>query len=229
MIRLHLNLKLTHYFTAIFLVLLIFSCKEPNASNLNFDDFAYNLEPNEEPPLIFILNSESDTFYVVENQKSKLNFLKKDGEITIGIYDWRRFPHNNMTFEYPKHFSFEADLSPSLDIWTLSGIDFNIIVIHPSTEMSTKTYVQEMMNQFGPSNCSTKFISKKLNHKKLSGIELSVNLANVNIRLEVLEIRRPSGKKSFIVFQDTLDDNMESSQECLNVMRRLDQTFKIRE
>jgi hypothetical protein len=83
MTRLHLNLKLTHYFTAIFLVLLIFSCKEPNASNLNFDDFAYNLEPNEEPPLIFILNSESDTFYVVENQKSKLNFLKKDGEILL--------------------------------------------------------------------------------------------------------------------------------------------------
>lgn len=203
------------------------SCEKKKESQIKFKDFEINLSKDEEPPLIFELISGNEIQYFVENQPKKWNGLAKDSETTIEVYDWKLFPHNNVEFEYPRTYSFEADLSITNDIWTLSGNDFTIMVIRPIIAMNVNEYVDKMIAQFGPSNCSTKEITKKINNSKLNGIKLSVTLAGTNIELDVLEIIDNSGKKSLLVFQDSLSDSKENSKESLNTMKRIRQTFKI--
>jgi len=48
-----------------------------------------------------------------------------------------------------------------------------------------------------------------------------------NLEFEVLEIIDTSGKKSLLVFQDSLSDSKENSKESLKTMKRIKQTFKI--
>ena len=210
----------------LFLFVLI-SCERKKESQIKFKDFEINLSKDEEPPLIFELISENGTQYFVENQPKKWNGLAKDMESTIEVYDWKLFPHNNLEFEYPRTYSFEADLSLANDFWTLSGNDFKIMVIRPIVEMNIEEYVNDMVAQFGPSNCTTKEITKKINNSELNGIKLSVNLAGINLELDVLEIIDNSGKKSLLVFQDSLTDSKENSEESLNTMKRIKETFKI--
>jgi len=218
--------------TSIIIIIFLFlfihiSCEQKKESKIKFKDFEINLSKDEEPPLIFELISENKTQYFVENQPRKWNGLAKDSETTIGVYDWKLFPHNNIEFEYPRTYSFEADLSITNDIWTLTGNDFIIMVIRPIIEMNVKEYVDEMIAQFGPSNCTTKEITRKINNSKLNGIKLSVILAGINIELDVLEIINKSGKKTLLVFQDSLSDSKENSKESLNTLKRIEQTFKI--
>ncbi|WP_028893053.1 hypothetical protein [Tenacibaculum sp. 47A_GOM-205m] len=203
------------------------SCERKKDSKINFKDFNISLSKDEEPPLIFELKSENETQYFVENQPKKWNGLTKESEATIRVYDWKLFPHNNLEFEYPRTYSFEADLSITNDIWTLSGNDFKIMVIRPIVEMKLEEYVDEMISQFGKSNCSTKKITKKINSSELNGIKLSVTLAGIDLELDVLEVMDKSGKKSLLVFQDSLTDSKENSKESKSTMERMKQTFKI--
>ncbi|WP_179020463.1 hypothetical protein [Winogradskyella forsetii] len=208
-------------------VFFLTSCENNKESKINFKDFEINLSKNEEPPLIFELKSEGEIQYFVENQPKKWKGLDKESETTIGVYEWKLFPHNNLEFEYPRTYSFEADLSITNDIWTLSGNDFKIMVIRPMVEMDVEEYVDEMISQFGQSNCSTTEISNQLNTSKLNGIKLSVNLAGIDLELDVLEVIDKSGKKSFLVFQDSLNDARQNSKESKTTLARIKQTFKI--
>ncbi len=209
------------------LSMLCISCDQKQESKIKFKDFEISLSKDEEPPLIFGISSEGKTQYFVENQTRKWNLLTKNSDITIRVYDWKLFPHNNIEFEYPRTYSFEADLSIINDIWTLSGNDFTIMVIRPIIETEVKEYVDDMITEFGPSNCTKQEISKRINNSKLNGIKLSVNLAGIDIELDVFEIIDKNGKKSFIVFQDSLTDSKENSKESINTMKRIEQTFKI--
>lgn len=203
------------------------SCEQKKDSKVNFKNFDINLSKDEEPPLIFKVKSEKGTEYFVENEPKKWKGLAKESETTIEVYDWKLFPHNNLEFEYPRTYSFEADLSITNDIWTLSGNDFKIMVIRPIIDMDLKKYVDEMISQFGRSNCSTKSITKQINKSKLNGIKLSVTITGIDLELDVLEVIDKSGKKSFLVFQDTVSNTKENSSESKKTMERISQTFKI--
>ncbi|TPN85865.1 hypothetical protein [Aquimarina algicola] len=208
-------------------LLIIISCTQKKESQIKFKDFEINVSKDEEPPLVFELVSKNGTQYFIENQPKKWNGVPQDSEIKIKVYDWKLFPHNNIEFEYPRTYSFEADLSKTNDIWTLSGNDFKIMVIRPLIEMDVKTYVDKMVEQFGPSNCTTKEIFKKLNHSELNGIQLLVKLSGVYLELNVMEIIDNSGNKSLLVFQDSLSDAKKNSKESSSTMKRIEQTFKV--
>lgn len=203
------------------------SCENKNESRINFKDFEISLSKDEEPPLIFELKSENVTQYFVENKPKRWNGLSKESETKISVYDWKLFPHSNLEFEYPRTYSFEADFSITNRIWTLSGNDFVVMIIRPIFEIDIKEYVDEMINQFGKSNCSTNKIIKKINTSKLNGIKLSVTLAGIDLEIDILEVIDKSGKKSLLVFQDTLSDTKENSKESKSTMERIRQTFKI--
>lgn len=217
--------------SSIIIMLLLFivstSCEKKSESNTTIKNFKISLSKDEEPPLIFELKSRNNIQYFVENKQKKWNELNKDSEVTISVYKWKLFPHNNIEFEYPRNFSFEAELSVTEDIWTLSGNNFTIIVIRPIVFIDIESYVNDMITQFGSQNCSTKRVTKKINNSKLNGIKVSVVIAGVNIEIDVFEIIDKRGKKSLIVFQDTLSDSKENSEESQTAFERINQTFKI--
>ncbi|MFC7772394.1 hypothetical protein [Flavobacterium sp. GCM10027622] len=203
------------------------SCDQKRESKISFKDFEVNLAKDEEPPLIFELKSENGTEYFIENQSKKWKGLDKGTQTTISVYDWKMFPHNNIQFEYPRTYTFEADLSTTNDIWTLSGNDFKIMIIRPLVELDVKEYVNEMISQFGKANCSTKKITKKINTYRLDGMKLSATLSGIPIEIDVFEIIDKSGNKSLLVFQDALTDNNENSNESRSTMKRIEQTLQI--
>lgn len=203
------------------------SCDQKRESKISFKDFEVNLAKDEEPPLIFELTSENGTEYFIENQSKKWTGLDKGTPTTISVYDWKLFPHNNIQFEYPRAYTFEADLSTTNDIWTLSGNDFKIMIIRPLVELDVKEYVNEMISQFGKANCSAKKITKKINTYRLDGMKLSATLSGIPIEIDVFEIIDKSGNKSLLVFQDALTDNNENSNESRSTMNRIEQTFVI--
>ncbi|PQJ78396.1 hypothetical protein [Polaribacter porphyrae] len=202
------------------------SCKKKE-TKIDFKNFEISLSKNEEPPLIFELKCEDETQYFVENQPKKWDRLAKNSETTISVYEWKLFPHNNILFEYPRTYSFEAELSITEDIWTLSGNNFVIMVIRPIIEMDVHSYVNDLIVQFGSENCITKDITKKLNNIELKGIKLSVVIAGIDMELDILQVIDSKGKKSLIVFQDSLTDTKEKSIESKNTLERINQTFKI--
>lgn len=209
------------------MILFQISCSKKKESKINFKDFEINLSKDEEPPLILEVKSKNKTQYFVENQSKKWQGIAKESETTISVYDWKLFPHNNLSFEYPRTYTFEADLAITSDIWTLSGNDFKIMIISPKNSIPVKEYVDGMVSQFGPSNCSTKKVTKQVNSYSLNGMSLFISLTGVNLEMEIFEVVDTNGKSSLLVFQDSLTDEKENSRESKKTMRRIDQTFKV--
>lgn len=220
--------KTTTILTVLFISFIYLSCEGKKESKLNLNDFEISLSEEEEPPLILELITERDTQYFIENEPANWEGLTKGSKLKIGVYDWKLFPHSNIEFEYPRTYTYEADLSITNDIWTLSGNDFKIMVVRSIVDMDAKGYVDDLVSQFGPENCSTKKINKKLNQSTLSGIRLSVSITGTDIELDVLEIKDSSKKTGLIIFQDVLTDANENSQDSHNTLKRIEQSFKIK-
>lgn len=215
------------FIIAFFFIFFQISCSKKKESKINFKDFEINLSKDEEPPLILEVKSKNDIQYFVENQSKKWQGIAKDSETIISVYDWKLFPHNNIAFEYPRTYSFEADLTTTSNIWTLSGNDFKIMIISLKKSISVKEYVDGMVSQFGLSNCSTKKITKQINSYDLDGMSLLVSLTGVNLEMEIFEVVDTNGKSSLLVFQDSLTDEKDNSKESKKTMRKIDQTFKV--
>lgn len=204
------------------------SCRNENKKNIEFKGFKIDIKKDEEPPLIFEVIAESESQFFIENERKKWNITLTKPVLEIKVHNWKLFPHNNIEFEYPRTYSFKSDLSLTNDIWILSGNNLIIMVIRPIVSMGLNEYTEQMVEQFGRLNCKTESISKDINRRKFNGKKLSITLAGTNIEMEILELIDSTGKKSFLIFQDTLDEDYKHSSEYHNTMKKIQKTLKIK-
>lgn len=209
------------------ILLLCFSCKQKEESVEKFQNIDVHLAKDEEPPLLFEVKTTDTTQVFVENLTKKWEGTITNSDVTISVYPWKLFPHNNIEFEYPRTFSFEADLSDTSDMWILSGNDFKIMVFQSNEEIAMTEYVEKMTAKFGSANSNTSFISRTLGNVQYKGTKISVTLAGASLEMSVFQITAKNGKKFLLIFQDSLINDNANSKESKKVLERFESTFKL--
>lgn len=211
----------------ILVILLFISCmqKEKNSSLLNGSSI--NINENEEPPLIFKVSINDSTYNMFENEKKIIIGNFSEPEVTIKTHQWRHFPHGNLSFEYPKNFSFEAEFDMFNKIWTLSGNDLTIMYMKLSVDLEEDEYVYDLITEFGEENCSVSTMNRKISNRVFKGTKLSINIINQNLEMEIYKITTSDGKSNFLIFQDSLDDLKMHSKEFQIAIKRISKTLKV--
>lgn len=185
------------------------------------------IDEEDEPPLMFKISIGDSISYVLENEAENVkgNFI--DPKVNITVHEWRYFSHGNIRFDYPRAYTFEADIDMLSKIWTLSGNDFNIMYLKLSSGISIEEYIQELKTQFGESNCSSTPLNKKFKNLELKGIKLEVTMAKRKLNMEIFKLPSGSNKSEFLVFQDSPENIDEYSEDAKTALDRLSKTIRI--
>ena len=125
-----------------------------------------------EPPLKYSVKVGERTVTISEGQTVQLDGTFSNPEITVTAQPYRVFPYQGLTFNYPRSFTFEADLDDrNAKIWTLSGNDFKIMYFVLNESVSTDDFANNMIDQFGRENAKVVNANTTitLGKQKLSG------------------------------------------------------------
>ncbi len=171
-----------------------------------------NISGNTEPQSIFKVSIHGKTYDVSENDELKLDTLILNPTISIKLSDYKIFETSAISFEYPRHLSYEFEQDFGFKNWTFSGNNMVILVFEIDAETTLTSLINEMVKKFGKKNCVIEDFQKKLGHKMLDGKKLFVSLVGQNLVLECYEIKLNDFKSRFIYFQDTLDENKHSNE-----------------
>jgi hypothetical protein len=153
-----------------------------------------------EPKLSFIVSLGATRAAVMEGRPSKLPGDFHDPSVSIEIKPERTFTHAGLRFEYPRHFSFEAQLGETSS-WILSGNDLKIMVFRFNAPVTLEAFVQQLIQRFGPST-TTGPLRLKLGDTEYEGRRLLVHLAQQELTQDVVALPTLSGKARLLVLQD---------------------------
>ncbi len=217
------------YFFILLVGLVLFGCNQNKNSTIYLNDKTINLEPSEEPPLIFELTIDEKTNYVFQNEIENFNGDFKNPKVQIKIHNWRQFPHGNLFFEYPSNYLFEYTKEKSSNTWTLSGNDFKIMYVKILSDLTAEKYTDNIREIIGSSNCTKSQISRNFNGIELNGFKLKVNLIENTYINYVYEINTNDRYSSFLVFQDFIDEDGRTSAESKKTFDKIDKTLSIKE
>jgi hypothetical protein len=166
-----------------------------------------------EPKNRFEITIDGKTYQVVEGQVLKLESTLAKPSISIKLSDLKKFEAASLSFEYPKHFSFEYEKDTGVTIWTLNGNNVVVTLFELDAKIPMNTLVQPMIKKFGKQNCTVEDFKKELGHQLTNGKRLHVKLAGSNLIIDFYEINFGDAKPRIMSFQDTIKDNGESSDE----------------
>jgi hypothetical protein len=165
-----------------------------------------------EPKSTFEVSINGKIYPIAEDETLKLDTILSKPAISVKLSDYKLFDNTSISFNYPRHLSFEFDHDFGYKNWTLSGNTIAILVFEIDAETTLETLVNEMAKKFGKKNCSIEDFQKELGHKKCNGKNLFVTLAGQKLVLECYEIKMADFKSRFIYFQDTMDESKHSSE-----------------
>ncbi len=166
-----------------------------------------------EPKNRFEIIINGKTYQVVEGQILTLDSTFSKPSISIKLSERKKFEAASLSFEYPKHLSFEYEKSIGLRTWTLSGNSLVVTLFELDAKVPLNTLTEQMVKKFGKKNCTVEDFNKELGHRLINGKRLHVNLAGAAIIIDFYEIISGDAKSRFLSMQDTIKDNGESSDE----------------
>lgn len=181
-----------------------------------------------EPPLTYDVKIGDKTIIVDANQTFTVQGSFKDPEIRITPGKIRRFPYMGIEFEYPAGFNFEADFSDGSKTWTLSGNSLTVMIFELETEMTTVAFSNSMIASLGKENAriTEPNITQKFGSLEFPGSRLVSEIGTTKLQLDVMKLPSESGKTKLFIFQDTLEDSGNHSNEARKVMPKIKSTFK---
>jgi hypothetical protein len=184
--------------------------------------FAQNMtDPNR--PLIKL-----DVF--IDGRKYQINdgdTLKADSKtIIIKTSDYLTFNFEALSFEYPKHFSYEFEKDESYKNWTLDGNAFVITYFVFDMPVELDDFVSEMTDKFGKKNCSVMDKNSKLGTIQLSGKRINVNLIGTKLTYDMYRLITSDGKTHLLAFQDSKNDDGSDSAEGIQTIKIINETIK---
>jgi len=151
--------------------------------------------------------------------------IQKDGNtISAKLADFKTFDNGSISFEYPTHFAFEYESSFGYKNWTFDGNNF-VIMNFEIIAGTLDSFVEEITGRFGRSNCTIEKTSLKLGDRTLKGKRINVNLMGEKLVLDLLGINMEDGKTRIIAFQDSLDENGNSTDESKEAIKKINETI----
>lgn len=179
-----------------------------------------------EPKNRFEIIIDGKTYQVVEGQILTLDSTLSKPSISIKLSDRKKFETASISFEYPKHLSFEYEKDSGLKTWTLSGNSLVVTLFELDAKIPLNTVTEPMAEKFGKKNCAVEDFNKELGHRLINGKRLHVKLAGTAIIIDFYEIISGDGKSRFISFQDTIKDNGDLSDEFNEGFQMINSSIK---
>ncbi|MFK7787602.1 MAG: hypothetical protein AB8B56_20940 [Crocinitomicaceae bacterium] len=178
-------------------------------------------------------NSETQeaTFVVTVNNQE---YILSEGEelevestrISVKLADHKTFDIDYLSFNYPSHFSPEYEKDVGYQNWILNGNDFVIMYFEIDAYTELDDFVDELVGQFGKSNCRVEKTSVKLGDKILDGKRINISLVGQKLTLDFLEVGVSDSTSRFIAFQDTKNDDGSDSEESSKTLKMIDRTVE---
>jgi hypothetical protein len=167
---------------------------------------------NTEPKATFDVLINGRAYQVSENEQLVLDTTLSKPRISIRLADYKKFDNSSLSFDYPRHLSFEFLRDTGYENWTFSGNSLVIMLFELDGKTPLSSLVDEMVKKFGKKNCSVEDFQKELGHKKWNGKKLTVTLAGQKLILDCYEISLNDSKSRFIYFQDSIDQDSHSQE-----------------
>ncbi len=196
-------------------ILLVLSCLMGFAS-----------DGQQEPPMIYTLHIDGKTMPLTLGKPITLPGKYDQPEVRIDASPTRTFPYGGLSFLYPAHFGWEADINdPDLQSWTLSGNNFTIMYFVFREVTTLEEFTQMLVGKFGKENTQVSETQRTWGTQNLKGSRLEVSLMDAGINMEVFAIPAQSGTR-LIAFQDTPPDKHGISSEGKTALQLLADSFQ---
>lgn len=182
------------------------------------------VDETSEPKLGFTVRIGATELKLSEGDQLPAKGTFTDPSVSVTVDPERLFTHGGLSFSYPRHFAFEADLADAASqSWTLSGNDVKILIFRFATELSVDAYVKELVEGFGPKTTVSP-VSIQLGSRQYSGQRLRAVVATHEFTQDVFALPSVKGRGRMLVVQDDGSGNKPESQPTRALLSK---TFQI--
>jgi len=183
-----------------------------------------------EPPMRYSIKVGEKTATLSESETIELEGNFANPKITVTAHPERVFPYQGVQFNYPRSFTFEADLEDQgAKSWTLSGKDFKILYFVLNASVSPAEFANTMIDRFGREN--TRILNANatitLGQEKLTGTSFQATITKHKMVMDVYRVPSRGPKTKLLVFQDSLDDLGNRSKEGQQALAEIKSSFAV--
>lgn len=197
-------------------------------SNLAIGQDAAPKDESQEPGLTFVVEVDNQAATIVEGKSTQLKGTFSDPTVAIKVKPTRLFPYGGVEFEYPRSFTFEADVKDAdYKDWTLSGNDCKILLQWFDEPLAVKDYAEYLIVEFGRENCTLEAAAPlKVGERELSGTMLKARFASAVLTMEIYAMPAPQNQTRLLVIQDNREDDGSHSTEHKRTLQLLTRTIR---
>lgn len=190
-------------------------------------------QPDEakEPPIQYTLSVGDKSIKLTEGQDVRLEGSFTNPQVSLRAEPYREFSAQGIKFQYPRGFTFEADLSdPASKSWTLSGTSCTLMLFVMNEKITAEEFSQVMIRQFGQQNCRVADPKAELTlgKEKLTGIGLRIKVATTQLSQDIYLISSQPGLSRMMIVQDSLDDQGNPSPDRKTTLEVLAKSFELK-
>lgn len=186
---------------------------------------------DQEPPQIFFLEAGDKKISVDLDKPFSLTELGGQTTLTLRSEPYRVFNHAGLNFQYPREFSFSADLeNEAVSIWSLNGTNAVVIVQRypgrTDADAVRKEFIQALAEQYKEALKGQTAVALPLKSGNLQGTRLKVDRAGAALIQDVFTF--VSGNNVvLLLLQDAPQQNNQPSAEQAKVQKMLLETFSV--
>lgn len=191
---------------------------------------SHAVDESREPPLQYSIAVGDATTIISECIPVQIKGTFSDPTVTLTPHEYRVFPYRGIRFRYPRSFTFEADLAgPQSKTWVLSGNDFKVMYFVLGAPVSTGQFADSMLDQFGRENARIVDAEAAitLGRERLVGTSLRVSVGGERLVTDIYRIPSRDTEARLLVFQDSLDDAGNRSEEGRRALAEIDSSFTV--
>lgn len=170
-------------------------------------------ESSTEPKTALEITINGKKYQVAEGAVLKLDSTLVKPAITVRISDRKKLDNSAVSFDYPRHLSFEFEKDTNYKSWTLSGNNLVVTLFELGGKVEMQEIVDGMVGKFGKQNCTVEDFRDQLGSVNMPGKKIHVNLAGSKILISFYQISATEQATRLISFQDTIQDDGSPSDE----------------
>ncbi|MDD3146585.1 MAG: hypothetical protein PHD82_04735 [Candidatus Riflebacteria bacterium] len=181
-----------------------------------------------EPVDSFKLVVDTQEYKIEPGVPVELSLKGEKVKAVLNIEPLKTFNYGGVELQYPRYFTFEADLSDKdVKLWNLSGNQCVLMIQrYPVPGMDHLIMAQMLQPRFGEKNSIMSPCSMKLLGEEAKGTRLTTTIGDSTITQDIYSFKSGSGSL-LLILQDTLGLNSAPSEEGKNFKEMLSQTFKL--
>jgi hypothetical protein len=180
-----------------------------------------------EPPAKYRLEVEGKSYPAVEGEAVKITGTLTNPTVKIVAEPYREFGYGGVSFQYPRAFTFEADVKDKdYKSWILSGNDFKIMYFLLNEKTTPDEYADEMIKQFGAKNATKSAMKSDLLGGNRDGARIDVTLAGHKMTMDILCVPFAGGTR-VVVLQDS-PKGAQASPEAKEALPVLKKTWAVK-